>query len=74
VHSHPGSEAFYGLAGRLGQRTPSGIAYAEPGQSMNGHGADMPMIVFSAGTTDLDQLVMFVVDATKPFSSSAHMP
>ena len=38
---------------------------------MNGHGGDMPMEVFSAGTTDLDQLVMFVVDATRPFASPA---
>ena len=38
---------------------------------MNGHGADMAMEVFSAGTSDLDQLVMFVVDATRPFSSPA---
>jgi hypothetical protein len=71
VHSHPGSEAFYVLTGRLGQRTPHGTAYAEAGQAMNGHGADMPMEVFSAGTSDLDQLVMFVVDATRPFSSPA---
>jgi len=27
--------------------------------------------VFSAGTTDLQTLVMFVVDATRPFSSHA---
>jgi hypothetical protein len=71
VHSHPGSETFYVLAGRLGQKTPHGVSYAEAGQIMNGHGADMPMEVFSAGTTDLDQLVMFVVDATRPFSSPA---
>ena len=71
VHTHPGSEAFYVLAGRLGQRTPHGVSFAEAGQSMNGHGADMPMEVFSAGTSDLDQLVMFVVDATRPFSSPA---
>jgi hypothetical protein len=71
VHSHPGSEAFYVLAGRLGQRTPHGVSYADAGQAMNGHGADMAMQVFSAGTTDLDQLVMFVVDATRPFSSPA---
>jgi hypothetical protein len=74
VHTHPGSEAFYVLAGRLGQRTPHGVAHADAGQSMNGHGPDVPMIVFSAGTTDLDQLVMFVVDATRPFSSPAKMP
>jgi hypothetical protein len=71
VHTHPGSEAFYVLAGRLGQRTPHGVSYADAGQSMNGHGADMPLEVFSAGTSDLDQLVMFVVDATRPFSSPA---
>lgn len=70
-HSHPGSEAFYVLKGRLGQRTPHGIVHADAGAAMNGHGADMPMEVFSAGTVDLDQLVMFVVDATRPFSSPA---
>lgn len=72
VHTHPGSEAFYVLAGRLGQRTPHGVAYADAGQSMNGHGADTAMEVFSAGTSNLDQLVMFVVDATRPFSSPAN--
>ena len=71
VHSHPGSEAFYVLSGRLGQRTPHGVVHADAGQPMNGHGADMAMEVFSAGTTDLEQLVMFVVDATRPFSSPA---
>jgi hypothetical protein len=71
VHTHPGSEAFYVLAGHLGQRTSHGVSHADAGQSMNGHGADMPMEVFSAGTVDLDQLVMFVVDATRPFSSPA---
>ncbi len=74
AHSHAGSESFYVLAGRLGQKTPKGVAYAGPGQSMVGHGAGMPMVVFSAGTSDLDQLVMFVVDAAKPFSSPAKLP
>lgn len=72
VHSHPGAEAFYVLTGRMGQRTPHGVTYTEAGQSMNGHGADMSMEVFSAGTTDLDQLVMFVVDATRPFTAPAN--
>jgi mannose-6-phosphate isomerase-like protein (cupin superfamily) len=40
-HSHPGSEAFYVLKGRLGQRTPHGIVHADAGAAMNGHGADM---------------------------------
>jgi hypothetical protein len=68
VHSHPGSEAFYVVAGRLGQRTPHGVDYVEAGHTMNGHPAGMPMQVFNAGTTDLTALIMFVVDASKPFS------
>jgi hypothetical protein len=74
VHSHPGSETFYVLKGRLGQKTPHGVSYADAGQSMTGHGPGMPMEVFSAGTVDLDQLVMFFVDATKPFSVPAKFP
>jgi quercetin dioxygenase-like cupin family protein len=71
VHSHPGAEAFYVLTGRLGMKTPHGIMHADAGKTMNGHNGDMPMEVFSAGTTNLDQIVMFVVDATRPFSSPA---
>jgi hypothetical protein len=74
VHTHPGSEAFYVLAGRVAQKTPHGVSHADAGQTMNGHGADMPMEVFSSGTSDLDQLVMFVLDATRPFSSPAKFP
>ena len=71
IHTHPGSESFYVLTGRLGQRTPQGEGHVDAGQTMNGKGADVAMEVFSAGTTDLQTLVMFVVDATKPFSSHA---
>jgi hypothetical protein len=71
VHTHPGSEAFYVLAGRLGQKTPHGVSHVDVGQSMPGHGPDTPMEVFSSGTSDLNVLVMFVVDAAKPFSSPA---
>jgi hypothetical protein len=39
----------------------------------SGHGAGTPMEVSSTGTTDLDALVMFVVDATKPFSAPAEL-
>ena len=71
VHSHPGSETFYVLSGRLDQRTPSGVAHVEAGQSMLGHVSGTTMEVSSRGTSNLDALVMFVVDATKPFSSPA---
>lgn len=73
THSHPGPEAFYVLAGRMSQRTPHGVIHLEAGQSTPGHGADMPMEVASSGTVNLDQLVMFLVDATRPFSSPAKL-
>jgi len=71
VHSHPGSESFYVVAGRLGQRTPHGVANVDAGHTMNGHPAGTTMEVFNSGTTELDALIMFVVDATKPFSVPA---
>lgn len=74
VHTHPGSEAFYILTGRLGQTTPHGEMHADAGTTMNGHGADTPMQVFNAGKEELNALVMFVVDATRPFSSRVKMP
>jgi len=74
VHSHPGSETFYVLAGQLSQRTPGGAKHIDPGQSMSGHAPGTPMEVASSGTSDLRALVMFVVDATKPFSSPATLP
>ena len=74
VHTHPGSEAFYVLAGEQTQRTPHGVTRLGVGQSMPGHGPETPMEVSSSGTTDLDQFVMFLVDATKPFTSPAEFP
>lgn len=71
VHTHPGSESFYVITGRLGQRTPQGVMNVESGQSMNGHPAGMTMEVFNSGPTELEALIMFVVDATKPFSVPA---
>jgi quercetin dioxygenase-like cupin family protein len=71
IHSHPGSESFYVIRGRLGQRTPDGTAYVDTGQTMNGHAAHTTMQVFNAGTTELQALIMFVVDAGQPFSVPA---
>ena len=72
-HTHPGSEAFYVISGQLGQRTPQGVSHVDAGHTMNGHSAGMPMEVFNSGTTDLSALIMFVVDATKPFSSPVQL-
>lgn len=74
VHTHPGSETFYVLSGELSQKTPDGVHHVSAGQSMSGHPANTPMQVFSSGTSELSALVMFVNDATKPFSSPATMP
>jgi len=71
VHMHPGSESFYVITGRLGQRTPQGTMNVDGGQSMNGHAPGTTMEVFNSGTTELETLIMFVVDATKPFSVPA---
>jgi quercetin dioxygenase-like cupin family protein len=74
VHTHPGSEAFYVLAGETSSQTPHGVKRIGAGQCATGHGADTPMQVSSSGTMDLHSLVMFVVDANKPFSSPATFP
>jgi quercetin dioxygenase-like cupin family protein len=73
-HSHPGSETFYVLAGETSSRTPDGLMRVAAGHAMVGHGADTPMQVSSSGSTDLLSLVMFLVDAGKPFSSPAKLP
>ena len=74
VHTHPGSEAFYVVEGRLGQRTPHGVSHVDAGQTMNGHPAGMAMEVFNSGSSELTALIMFVVDASQPFSTPAKLP
>jgi quercetin dioxygenase-like cupin family protein len=69
VHTHPGSETFYVLTGELRQRTPQGVMQVGAGQSVAGRVPGTAMQVSSSGAGDLSALVMFVVDATKPFSS-----
>lgn len=71
VHTHPGVEAFYVLAGELCIRTFQGVTRVPAGRADPGLDAGTPMQVSSCGSTDGRWLVMFVVDATKPFSSSA---
>jgi quercetin dioxygenase-like cupin family protein len=73
-HTHPGSEAFYVIAGETSSHTPHGVKRVAAGKTETGHGADTPMQVSSSGTTDLHSLVMFVVDANKPFSTPAKLP
>jgi hypothetical protein len=74
VHTHPGSEAFFVLTGEQSIRTPHGLMRVKAGEPEAGHGADMAMQISSSGSTDLHALVMFVVDATRPFSSPTRFP
>jgi len=74
VHTHPGSETFYVLAGETSSRSPHGLLRVTAGSAETGLGADVPMQVSSSGKVDLHSLVMFVVDANKPFSSPAKLP
>lgn len=71
VHSHPGSEAIYVLAGQVMHRTSHGTDYAGSGEALNAHAPEMAMQLTSSGSTPLEQLVMFVVDADKPFAPTA---
>jgi len=74
VHSHPGSEAFFVLTGEQSIRSAQGTMRVKAGQAEAGQAASSAMQVSSSGTTDLHALVMFVVDAAKPFSSPAAIP
>lgn len=74
VHSHPGSEAFFVLAGERSIRGAHGAMLVNPGQPEAGNGAGFAMQVTSTGSKNLQALVMFVVDAAKPLSSPAKLP
>jgi hypothetical protein len=74
VHSHPGSEAFLVLDGEQSIKGAHGIMRVSAGHTEPGHGADQAMQVSNSGLVDLHALVMFVVDADRPFTSPATLP
>jgi len=74
VHTHPGSEAFFVLSGEQTVRNTHKTIQVKAGEAEPGCGADIPMQVSSSGSADLHALVMFVVDATKPFAPPAKFP
>ena len=74
VHSHAGSEAFFVLTGEQSIRGAHGVMRVKAGQAEAGQGAEKAMQVSSSGSSALHALVMFVVDANKPFSSPANLP
>lgn len=71
VHTHPGSEAFYVLSGEQTLISAVNARHAKAGQSMIGPEGGSAMQVANEGTGELHMLVMFVLDAGKPFSSPA---
>lgn len=73
VHSHPGSEAIYILSGEATIRWPDRTDVADVGESLTGSPPHTPMEATSTGDEKLVELVMFVVDATQPFSTPAKL-
>lgn len=71
VHTHPGAEAWLVLKGQLSQQTPHGVNVVEAGKTLAGGPAEHPMEVTNSGGEELHWLIMFVVDANKPFASDA---
>ena len=71
VHTHPGTEAFLVLEGQLSQQTPHGVNVVEAGKTLAGGAPEDPMEVTSSGGEELQWLIMFVLDANKPFASDA---
>ena len=67
----PGTEAFLVLEGQLSQQTPHGVNVVEAGKTLAGGAAEVPMEVTSSGGEELHWLIMFVLDANKPFASDA---
>jgi hypothetical protein len=75
VRSPPQTSADFscGLVGWRGAFVAAASQRRLPDQ-LAGHAPGMAMEVFNSGTTDLTALIMFVVDATRPFSEPAKLP
>ena len=72
IHSHPGPEAFLILSGQMTQHTPYGQHVLNAGGAMAGV-PDQAMQVESTGSEELRELVMFVVDPSRPFAEDAQL-
>ncbi len=73
VHSHPGSEAIYILSGEATIRWPDRTDVVGAGESLTGAPPHTAMEAKSTGDDKLVELVMFVVDASEPFSVPAEL-
>ena len=70
IHTHPGPEAFLVLSGQLTQHTPYGMHVLNAGATMPGV-PDQAMEIHSTGDEELRELIMFVVDPSRPFAEDA---
>ena len=70
IHTHPGPEAFLVLSGQLTQHTPYGMHILNAGATMPGV-PDQAMEIHSTGDEELRELIMFVVDPSRPFAEEA---
>jgi quercetin dioxygenase-like cupin family protein len=73
VHSHPGSEAIYVLSGEATIRWPDRTDVVGVGETLAGAPPNTAMQAMSTGDDDLAELIMFVVDSTKPFGTPAKL-
>lgn len=71
VHSHPGSESWYVLAGQQTVCTVTGVYRTEAGQSAAGWPGGTAQRVLSTGTVDRRAFALFVLDAGRPIRAPA---
>lgn len=71
VHSHPGSESWYVLAGQQTVCTVTGVLHTEAGQPAAGWPGGTALRVLSTGTADRRAFALFVLDAGRPIKEPA---
>jgi quercetin dioxygenase-like cupin family protein len=74
IHSHPGAEAWYMLAGEQTVITPGREQRITAGQSLVGPPGGTPMQLAYRGTGESDALTFLLLDAAQPNSTPATLP
>ena len=71
VHTHPGSEAWYVVAGQQTVRTSTDEIQVGAGQGFAGFAASTPIRLINEGRDNRHAFPMFVIDAAEPQTSPA---
>src|SRR5438093_11735378 len=71
VHTHPGSEAWYVVAGQQTVRTATEEMLVLAGQGFAGFAAGTPIRLINEGRDNRHAFPMFVIDAAEPQTSPA---